>query len=272
MKSLSAKDAIDLISGIGYDAIEPALMPGWVTDPATMSTAQRAELRTLLRDKGLAVPSLVDQLPVSGDPEKRRYNLERLRLAADLGNYLIANGPILLETMLGGKTSEWEGTKDLIADELAAWAELAARRNMTVCFKPHAGQAVHSPERALWLLEKVGNPRLRIVYDYCHMAASHFPLEDSLRQLGPKTSFITLKDTRFTPSGYEFLLPGDGDTDYPRYFRLLRELGYGGYLGVEVTSMIHRRPGYDPAETARAAYKRMAPLMEAAGIRRPKRG
>lgn len=268
MKTLSAKEAIELTAGIGYDGIELALMPGWVTDPAALSSVQRAELRRMLRNSGLAVPSLVDQLPITGEPEKRKYNLQRLKLAADLGHYLSPARPPVFETMLGGKTEEWEQCRNSIADELSAWAKIAEASNMTVCFKPHAGHAVHSPERALWLIDKVRSPKMRIVYDYCHMFAGHFGLEKSLRELGRHISFITLKDARWTQSGYEFLLPGEGDTDYTLYFRLLRELGYQGSVGVEVSSMIHRRPGYDPAVAAQVCYSRMAPLLKASGLRR----
>ena len=44
------------------------------------------------------------------------------------------------------------------------------------------------------------------------------------------TGFITLKDARWTATGYEFLLPGDGDTDYPLYFKYADDGTSGEYF------------------------------------------
>ena len=69
----------------------------------------------------------------------------------------------------------------------------------------------------------VGSLRLKICYDYCHMFVASESLDSSLRALAPHLGFITLKDARWTDTGHQFLLPGDGDTDYPLYFRLLKD-------------------------------------------------
>ena len=78
-------------------------------------------------------------------------------------------------------------------------------------------------------------------------------------------------DARRTDTGLELLLPGDGDTDYALYFRLLKELGYRGWVAAEVTSMIWREPGYDPAVAARRAYANIAPAWKVAGLDRKSR-
>jgi sugar phosphate isomerase/epimerase len=103
------------------------------------------------------------------------------------------------------------------------------------------------------------------------MFAAPEPLEGSLRALAPHIGFITLKDARRTNTGLELVLPGDGDTDYALYFRLLKELGYRGWVAAEVTSMIWREPGYDPAVAARRAYANIAPAWKVAGLDRKSR-
>jgi inosose dehydratase len=80
--------------------------------------------------------------------------------------------------------------------------------------------------------------------------------------------FISLKDSRGTPENHEFLLAGDGETDYTFYFGLLKELGYNGFVSIEVSSMIQRKPGYDPVAAARLCYDRLAPLFAKAGVTR----
>jgi sugar phosphate isomerase/epimerase len=271
MKTLGTEEALRTVAAIGYDGVEPALMPGWPTDPARMSGAERKTLRGLILDTGLSVPAMLEVLPLIGTPEKRAMNLERLKLAVALGNELAPSNPPVVETVIGGKTAEWESVKGRMVDELKGWARVAEDARTTVCFKPHAANAVHSPERALWLIKEVGSPRIRMVYDYSHFYVEGFPLASSLRQVIAYTPFIAVKDSEGTPEKHTYLLPGDGKTDYLAYFRLLKELGYAGSVGVEVSAMVHRKPDYQPIPTARLCYDRLAPLFERAGIRRPAR-
>jgi inosose dehydratase len=125
---------------------------------------------------------------------------------------------------------------------------------------------MNSPQRALYLLREVPSPRIRLVYDYSHFRAEGFTLEESLRQLIPSTVFISVKDSTGHAGSQRYLLPGEGDTDYARYFQLLSELRYSGGIGVEVSSMIHRQPGYDPVRTTQVCYERIAPFFGRSGL------
>jgi sugar phosphate isomerase/epimerase len=81
-----------------------------------------------------------------------------------------------------------------------------------------------------------------------------------------------VKDSAGTPAKYEYLLPGDGKTDYLAYFRLVKELNYSGFINVEVSGHIQRKPGYQPVPTTKLCYERLAPLMKRAGLVRPTAG
>jgi inosose dehydratase len=271
MKTLSPQEALRTIAEIGYDGVEPCLITGWPSDSAKLSAPDRLNLRAVLGETGLAVPALLESLSITGVAAKRASNLERLKLAVDLGNELIPSTPPVIDTVIGGKTADWEKLKGTMADELHAWARVAEDSKTTICFKPHAAQAVNSPERAIWLLKEVGSPRIRIVYDYSHFYLEGFPLASSLKQLLPYTAFISVKDAAGTPAKAEYLLPGDGKTDYLEYFRLLKELRYSGFVGVEVSAMIQHRPEYKPVPTTRLCYERLAPLFARAGVERPAR-
>jgi sugar phosphate isomerase/epimerase len=268
MKSLPTVEALRTIAGLGYDGVELALMEGWATQPKLLSAADRRGLRKLLSDLRLALPSLLESLPLKGTPDTRSANLERLKHAAALAHDLSPGRPPVIETILGLKTNEWDAVSGRMADELKDWAKVAESSMVTICFKPHAAHAVHSPERALWLLKEVGSQNIRLVYDYSHMFVEGFPLAESLQQLLPHVSFIHVKDSTGTPEKHEYLLPGDGQTDYVEYFRLLKRLGYGGFVVVEVSSMIHLRAGYQPLPTARLCYHRLASALAQAGVAR----
>src|SRR5882762_2490330 len=151
MKTMSTEEALRTIAKIGYDGVELALLPGWPTDPAKLSAADRRAVRALLADIGLALPSMLESLAITGAPPKRAQNLERLKLAVALGNDLSPSNPPVVETVIGGRTADWGSLKGPMADELHAWAKIADDSRTTICFKPHAAQAVQSPERAIWL-------------------------------------------------------------------------------------------------------------------------
>jgi sugar phosphate isomerase/epimerase len=271
MQSMKTPDALRLLAEIGYNGVELALMPGWVTEPKLISSGDRAELRRMMTDLGLALPAMLESLPLLGSPEKRAVNLERLKQAAQLANDLSPSKPPVLDTILGSETSAWESVKGRMVEELKDWMKVSEPANFVVCIKPHAGHAVHTPERALWLIREVGSPNLRVVYDYSHFFVEGLPLASSLRELLPVSPFISVKDSVGTPAKHEFLLPGEGKTDYVAYFKLLKELGYRGFVSVEVSSMIFRKPGYDPVSTAKLCYGRLAPAFARAGVRRPTR-
>jgi sugar phosphate isomerase/epimerase len=233
-----------------------------------LSPGDRAELRRMLGDLGLALPAMLESLPLLGSPEKRAANLERLKRAAHLASDLAPSKPPVLDTVLGSETSAWESVKGRMVEELKDWMKVAEPAKFVVCFKPHAGHAVHTPERALWLIQEVGSPSLRVVYDYSHFEVEGLPLTSSLKQLLPVAPFISVKDSTGSPAKHEFLLPGEGKTDYVEYFKLLKELGYHGFVSVEVSSMIFRKPGYEPVPAAKGCYERLAPAFVKAGIRR----
>jgi inosose dehydratase len=244
-------------------------MPGWAADPAKLTADGRKELARALADTGLLLPALNESLPLEGTPQSRAYNLERLKLAAEMAHALAPAKLPCLDTMLGLKTADWETAKTRMVDELHEWARIAETNAMTIGVKPHAAQALDTPAKAVWLMHQVASPRIQLIYDYSHMAAGGFKLDESLRELLPYTVFISLKDSRGTPPDHEFLLAGDGATDYLSYFQLLRKLGYRGFVSIEVSSMVWRKPGYDPVAAARLCYQRLAPLLAKAGIERP---
>jgi len=270
-KTMKTADAMRAMAEIGYDGVELALMPGWPADPAVLSEGDRKETRRLAEDLGLALPAFLEVLPIDGTAPQRAHNLERLKLAAQLGHDLCPSRSPAIETILGGKSEQWEHVKASMADELKAWARVGEEAQTTICFKPHAGHAVDTPERAVWLVKQVESRRLRAVYDYSHFYVEGLPLEESLKTLFPYTEYIAVKDSSGTADNHQFLLPGDGKTDYVSYFRLLKKLGYAGFVGIEVSAMIHQKPGYQALPTLRLCYERMAAAFSKAGVERPRR-
>lgn len=267
MKTLPTAEALRTCASLGYDGVELALMPGWPTEPRQLSAGQRQELRRQLGDAGLSLLSLMENLPEGGDDQSHRANLERLKAAAELAHALAPDAPPVLETILGGRPGQWEQVKDRLAERLRAWAAVAAAGRIVLAVKPHVSNALHTVDGAAWLLRQVDSPALRLAFDYSHFVLRGVPLETALQGLLPQTVFIHVKDARGTPDKVEFLLPGEGNIDYGRYFSLLGQSSYRGPVVVEVSGQISNRPGYDAIAAARRSYAALAPALAKAGLR-----
>jgi inosose dehydratase len=258
MKTIPLPDALRTCAAIGYDGVELALMPGYPTEPARLTAADRRDLRSRLADNRLALHGLMENLAEPAADAAHRANLDRLRAAADLGHALSPDRPPPVETVLGGRPADWDAAKDRLVDRLRAWAEVGRAQRTVIAVKPHVTHALHAPAAAVWLVGRVNSPWLRLAFDISHFALRGVTLADAARQLASLSAFSHVKDARGTPEKFEFLLPGEHGTDYREYARVLPAAGYRGPVVVEVSGMISNRPGYNPTAAARTSYANLA--------------
>ena len=166
----------------------------------------------------------------------------------------------------------WEDEKARFRDHLGRWAAVAESTRTVIAVKPHRSHACSRPEDAVWLVEQVGSPWIKLVYDYSHFIDRDIALSDSLAAMLPHTAQITVKDAELRRGAASFALPGT--TGRIDYVALLRQASSGGYRGdvcCEVSSQLHSRPGYDAEAAARTCYATMALAFREAGIARKRR-
>ncbi len=267
MKDFRIGDAVEYCARLGYEAIEITLNEGWPTEPAKFKSGDRAQLSFQLRDLDITLPAMMEQILLTADDAEHARNLEKIRLASQLGHEVAPNAPPLLETVLGGKPAQWEELKEPMAARLADWARVAAEVDQTIAIKAHVSGAAHLPEHIVWLLKQVRSRHIRAAYDFSHFQLQGVDMRGSLRDLLPETVFVHVKDAQGTPEKPEFLLPGDGDTDYVQLLQLLDEGGYRGPVVVEVSSQLQRKPGYSALDAADVAYESLWEAYETAGLR-----
>lgn len=263
MKSLTTADALHACAEIGYRHVELALLPGYPTDSRGLSAAARQELRDLLAKHDLTASGLMDNLSLTADDATHASNLDRLKAAAEVAHALAPDRPPIFESVLGGKPSEWDAIKMRMADRARDWAQVAEKHKLTICLKPHVMGAVNSPDRLLWLHQQVASSQVKLCYDYSHFEVQGLDLAATLAPLIAETRFIHIKDTRGDAQKVQFLLPGEGRTDYSRYAALLKQHAWTGPVVVEVSSMVSRQPKYDPVAAARQCYARLGPVFAA---------
>jgi sugar phosphate isomerase/epimerase len=258
MKSLPIADALKTCAEIGYTNVELSLGAGFHAEPKLLTAADRKNLRELLARHRLTVSGFMDNMGLAVDDAAHAKNLERIKVAAQLAHDLSPGKPPVLESIMGGKPAEWDKLKDQMAARVHGWAETAASSKLTLCLKPHVGGAVNSPERLLWIYRQAANPFVKLCYDFSHFEVQGMDLATTLKPLLAETRFIHVKDTAGDATKVQFLLPGEGRTDYVKYFKLLKESGWSGPVVVEVSSQLHNKPGYDPIAAARKAYQPLA--------------
>ena len=268
MKSLKLSQALKICADIGYSGVELACLKDWPCDPAALKKADRDSLRSELNDLALDLPALMENLALVVSDEQHRTNLERLKSACQLGHDLAPDAPPVIETVLGGKPTEWPNVRERMVEKLRDWAKIAAAQKTVVAIKAHAFGALHTPQDALWLVKQIDSPWIRLVYDYSHFQRQQLILTDSLSAMLPETVFVHIKDNLTIEGKTEFVLPGDaGDIDYVAYLKQLRDGGYRGAVVVEVSAQVSGKPGYDPIAAAKRCYQNIQPEFVKAGLR-----
>lgn len=253
--------AFPALAKIGYDCVELSCLPGSPTQPQTLSTSARQDLRKLLADNRLTLASLMENLTEPSEDAAHQANLQRLQAACELGQELSPAAPPVVETILGHKPAQWEQVRERMAERLQDWASLAEKQRTIIAVKPHVGNALHMPEAALWLLDQIKSPWIKLAYDYSHYALRGLALEATVTAIAPRAAFVHVKDARGTAEKFEFLLPGETDLDYAQLFRKLHAAGYRGAIVVEVSSQISRRADYDWLAAARRSFENLAPAL-----------
>ncbi|MEZ5404457.1 MAG: sugar phosphate isomerase/epimerase [Bryobacteraceae bacterium] len=264
MQGYAVDHALALIRAIGYDGAELCLMRGWPSEPAMLDAAARRRIR----EQPLPVPTLLENLNLVVSEDDHAGALDRIRAAAALAHDVAPNDPPILQTVLGGAGRSWNDVKDRMAARLADWARVAHENRIRLAVKSHFASASDTPEKLLWLLDRVRNPALSAIYDYGHFQLLGLDLGATLDALLPRASFVTVKDSRLAAGNKaQFLLPGDGTIDYPDYFRRLKTANYQGWILAEVSRQLQTAPGYDAEAAARRSYRAMSQALRTAGLR-----
>jgi fructoselysine 3-epimerase len=232
--SYPLEEVIRRLARIGYDGIEIgcAAPHAW---PAHLSAARRHELRGLLQSEGLAAVSL---LPAPGGgpgnnaasplPEERRTTLDHYKevvdLAADLGAPLVL---YIAGWLVFGTTRE-EGFK-YSKDCLAEVARHAATRGVTIVVEPTSADSnlIETADDALELMRAADQSNVKVMFDTYHVMYRNEVSSDYVYAMAPHLAHIHCADT-------DRLAPGDGEVNWRSVLQAVKDVGYDGYLTMEI--------------------------------------
>jgi inosose dehydratase len=263
LQSLSVFAALEAIRKIGYDGAELCAMQGWPSEPQLLSREDRRRIR----DSGFPIPTIIDSWSLMTDDAGQRATREKIRVVAELAHDVGKGNPAMLQTVLGGRPPDWPDARERMAGHLMEWARVAEAAKVKLAVKAHASQAVDTPDKLLWLLDRVGNQALTAIYDYGHFQLRDLSIEETMDALLPRSAFLTVKDSKIVDGKPRFLLPGDGTIDYTRYFSKVQAMKWSGWVLVEITRQLQTEPGYDGARAAERSYAHLAPVLKRLGLR-----
>lgn len=262
--------AVPHCAALGFDGLELTVIPRWTTDAATLDAAARRRIRKLYDDHRIDLCGISGNTPLLADDRAEvQANLARFKGYLDLAAELQHPGERLtVTTTSAGAPEEWEDLKHTIAERFGEVAAHAERAGAIVGAEPHVGQALHTPEQALWLVQQVNSPAFTIHFDVSHFNVQGMDMDRGIEQLAPISRHTHVKDERGIAPDHEFLIPGEGEMDYVRYLRGMDRAGYSGYIAVEISIMVQNRPDYDALAAATQSYRVLSQAFEEAGIAR----
>lgn len=89
--------------------------------------------------------------------------------------------------------------------------------------------SVNTTERAYGIIRDVGHPHVKVDFDMYHRQLGEGNLVNTLKD-GLGKGYVTFVEVGDVPGRFE---PGTGETNYAHLFRVLREAGYAGFVGME---------------------------------------
>lgn len=251
-------DKIRVAAAAGYEAIEL-----WHDDidRHLQSGGMLGEIRQAIDDHGLAVPTTImlkgwcepdGPAHAQGWGECRR----RLEQAAAVGSRHAIAGPPL-------------GSVDyaLAAQRYGELVDLGLTYNVRAAME-YLGfaQEVNSIAKAHRIMQESGHPQATIVLDPFHDYRGGAGCEEIARLRADEIAICHFDDAPANPPAHEQkdgdrVLPGDGVIPLRRFLALLRQIGYSGWVSLELfREDLWQR---DPLEVAQLGLAKMRAVCEA---------
>jgi len=223
---------------IGYDAIEvaPFTLAPRVTD---ITAEQRRRVVALAEENGLEVAGIhwvlvgPDGLHItSPDAEVRRrtiaYLCELVRFGCDIGGRVMVVGSPKQRNILPGVNPE--EARKWFAEALAEAASVPGAEGFQVCIEPLLSEATNmitNAAEARAMAERINLPNVGVILDVNSMSHEESDLPEAIRATKGWLRHFHANDPNQRG-------PGWGEVDYRPVLRALLDIGYEGYVSVEV--------------------------------------
>lgn len=232
------QDTFAYAAKTGYDAVEiaPFTLAKWVTD---IPAGERARLREMAAGARVAISGIHWVLaqaegmhlnhPDSAVRERtRRYLGDLVDFCADLGGRFMVVGSPKQRNILEGVAPDqaWTWAAQTFQDAV----KKAEDRQVTICFEPLAPEEtnfINTAADALRFVRPFNSPAMKLILDVKAMCSEARPIPQIIRETSPDFAYFHANDRNLKG-------PGFGEIDYAPIAAALHEVGYRGYVSVEV--------------------------------------
>lgn len=258
-------DAARRIAAIGYAGIEiMADVPhAW---PAFLLEEQKRDIKKALADHGLTISNINAFMMnaisdarqrywhpswIEPDRHYRQVRIDHTRRALDLAAEL---GATCITTEPGGPLEpgqSWEEGLNLFLDALLPVGEHARAVGVDLLIEPEPGLLLETAAQFERFMQHVTNSAIALNFDIGHFYCVGDDPVATLRLLADFTRHVHLEDIAASRV-HHHLIPGEGAIDLKGCLQTLRELGYPGWVTIELYPYVD-----DPDGAARLALERV---------------
>jgi len=234
----SMEETMAYVARTGYDALEIA--PFTVNQNVSAVTkAERTRLRDMSRKHGLPLSGIhwvlvkteglhLTHPEASIRQRTARYFMDLVDFCADIGGQTIVVGSPKQRDVLPGVAPEqaWEWAREVFASAV----NRAGEREVTICLEPLAPSEtnfINTAEEAIRFIDSFHNPNFQIILDVKAMSSESKPIPQIIRETWPHIAYFHANDVNLKG-------PGFGEVDFKPIAAALKEVGYDGYVSVEV--------------------------------------
>jgi len=121
---------------------------------------------------------------------------------------------------------------DLFVDSLKIICATAAQHDMRIGIEYEPGLLIERAAELAIVIDRVGSPQLGANWDIGHSFLDGESPEEAVEIIGSRIWNVHVEDIR--DRKHFHLVPGDGVLPFPRYLEALSNVGYDGFLTVEL--------------------------------------
>lgn len=239
-------------AGLGYQAVELAPY-SFCNSVMEVSQAERNKIRKWAEEAGIeitglhaifaSIPGIKPRFACppglqlnSPDPGTRlktkEYLKEVVKFCRDVGGKVVVFGSASARNVLEGMSYDdaWQSARGIFRE----CSELAGQYGVNLCIEPiHASVTnfINTPEEAVKMVEDVGHPNFRWIFDTMLDTWSRkcqgVGIAQAIEKFGDSLAHVHANDDNKS-------WPGSGGIDFNSIARALKSINYDGYISVEV--------------------------------------
>lgn len=237
-KGWTLDDTLAYAARIGYDGVElaPFTLANAVTD---IPAGERAKIRAAAARHKIEIAGIhwvlvkpeglyMNHTDATIRDRTARYFCDLVDFCGDVGGKVMVVGSPKQRNILPGVSPEQ--AREWAADTFRSAVARAEQRGVTICFEPLAPvetNFINTAADALEFVQRVPSPRFRIILDVKAMSSEAKPVPQIIRDSWPNFSHVHANDVNMKG-------PGFGKVDFKPIAAALKEVGYAGYVSVEV--------------------------------------